>query len=245
MRNPIHITNGDYLTEDLKKIPISGEIMVCREALVSGDIAANSLQDFWEIRAKYIAKAYNVSKKSYYKNGVSEFEKMLNIREGSDVNLWFEDDLFCQVNLWFCISLLSEIEGLKMFRVFPKPSADNLWKGFSDTESSELEACLGSKVLLNENDINLAQNLWKSYKNKDIESLKELSKSDSTCYRFLEEVIDAYININPVDFIRSHIENGMTDFNSVFEKFREELGSFGFGDLQVKSLYEKVLNEKL
>ena len=40
---------------------------------------------------------------------VSEFEKIQNIEEGVDINLWFEDDLFCQVNFWFVISLLSSL----------------------------------------------------------------------------------------------------------------------------------------
>ncbi|WP_221411228.1 DUF1835 domain-containing protein [Epilithonimonas xixisoli] len=107
MRQIFHITNGDYLTNDLKKIPIVGEIIVCREALVSGDLKSESLEEFWKVRAKSISEDYNVSEESYYEKSVSEFEKILKIPEGSEVHLWFEDDLFCQVNLWFCITLLT------------------------------------------------------------------------------------------------------------------------------------------
>jgi len=244
LKNIFHITNGDYLAEDLKKTSIEGKIIVCREALISGNLKAESLEEFWEIRAKSISEDYNVSKESYYEKSVSEFEKVLNISEDSEVNLWFEDDLFCQVNLWFCISLLSNINDLKIYRIFPKTTVGNHWKGFEDSDNSDLKKSLKSRVLFNKNDIELALNLWKYYQNNDIDSLKQLSENQSDCFHFLKEVIEAYININPEDFIKNQIENGLTDFDSVFKKFQEELGIFGFGDLQVKKIYEKTLNEK-
>lgn len=241
MKNIFHITNGDFLANDLKKISIEGEIIVCREALVFGNLKADSLVEFWKIRAKSISEDYNVSKENYYEKSVSEFEKILNIPEGSEVNLWFEDDLFCQVNLWFCVSLLSNINDLKINRVFPKTNAENHWKGFSESANSELEESLESRVLFNENDIELAVNLWKTYQNNDIISLKQLSENQSKCFHFLKEVIDIYININPEDFIKNQIENGLTDFDSVFKQFKKELAIFGFGDLQVRKIYDKVI----
>ncbi|MFC4686138.1 DUF1835 domain-containing protein [Epilithonimonas pallida] len=243
MKNIFHIANGDFLAEDLRKTSIKGEIIVCREALVYGDLKADSLEAFWKIRAKSISEDYKVSKESYYQKSVSEFEKILNIPEGSEVNLWFEDDLFCQVNLWFCISLLSKINDLKIYRVFPTTNAESHWKGFSNSDNP-LEESLKFKVLFNENDIKLALNLLNAYQNNDIRSLQQLSKNQSGCFHHLSEIIDAYINIKPEVFIRKQIENGLRDFDSVFKKFQEELGIFGFGDLQVKKFYEKVLNEK-
>lgn len=238
-----HITNGDYLAVDLKKTSIDGEIIVCREALVSGNLNADSLEEFWKIRSQSVAEDYNVTKESYYEKSVTEFEKILNIPKGSEVNLWFEDDLFCQVNLWFCISLLSNRNGLKIYRVFPKTNAQNDWKGFNCSNESDLEKSLKSKVLINGNDIELAIKLLKAYQNNDINSLRQLSKSQSNCFHFLREVIDAYINIKPKDFIKNQFENGLIDFDSVFKKFQEELGIFGFGDLQVKKIYEKIIKE--
>ena len=243
MKHLFHITNGDYLAEDLKKTSIEGEIIVCREALVSGDLKADSLKEFWKVRAKSISENYNFSKQSYYEKSVSEFEKILNIPEGSEVNLWFEDDLFCQVNLWFCVSLLSNLKDLKIYRIFPKTTLENHWKGFADSDDFDLENSLKSRVLFNENDIELAVDLWKAFQNNNIDSLKQLPENQSDCFNFLKEVIESYININPEDFIKNQIENGLTDFDSVFKKFQEELGIFGFGDLQVKKIYDKVLNK--
>jgi hypothetical protein len=70
--------------------------------------------------------------------------------------------------------------------------------------------------------------------------LKQLSENQPNCFHFLKEVVDAYINTNLEDFIKNQIKNGLTGFDSVFKKFQQELGIFGFGDLQVKKIYEKV-----
>ena len=244
MKNIFHITNGDYLANQLKETSIVGEIIVCREALVSGPLQSDSLENFWKIRSEFILKNYNASTKSYYNKVVSEFEKMINIPEGSEVNLWFEDDLFCQVNLWFCISLLSENKDVKIYRIFPKTSEKDHWKGFSMSTNSDLEESLRSKVLFKEKDIEVALHLWESYQNQDKILLKQLSENESDCFRFLKEVIDAYLHTNPEIYIKNLIENGTTDFNSVFKKFQEELGILGFGDLQVKSIFDKILHEK-
>ncbi len=241
MKNIFHITNGDYLAEALKRTLSAGEVIICREALVSGDLKAGSLEGFWEVRAKSICEDYKISKENYYEISVSEFEKILSIPEHSEVNLWFEDDLFCQVNLWFCVSLLSKVNDLKIYRVFPKTASENRWKGFSDSDN--LEIFLESKVLFNKNDIELAENLWKAYQKKDTYSLKQLAENQSGCFRFLKEVVDAYINVNPENFIKNQFKKGLTDFDSIFEKFQEELGIFGFGDLQVRNIYQKLLTQ--
>lgn len=239
-----HITNGDFLAEHLKKDSIEGKTIVCREALVLGNLRADSLEEFWKIRAQSISEDYKFSRESYYEKSVSEFKKILNIPEGSEVNLWFDDDWFCQVNLWFCTSLLSKIKDLKIYRIFPQTTVENHWKGFANYDYCDLENALECKVLLNENDIDLAVNLWKAYQNNDIDPLKQLSETQSNGFHFLKEVVNAYIHINPEDFIKNQIEKGLTDFDSIFKKFQEELGIFGFGDLQVRKIYEKVSNEK-
>lgn len=243
MKNILNITNGDYLADQLKETSIEGEMIICREALVTGPLQAENLEDFWKIRSEFILKDYKASQNSYYKKVVSEFEKIMQITDGSEVNLWFEDDLFCQVNLWFCVPLLQH-KDIKIYRIFPKTGKEDHWKGFSVSKNSDLEDALQSRVLFQEKDIKLALNLWKAYQNNDRESLKKLSENQSDCFHYLDEIIDAYLHTDPEVFIKNLMEKGTTDFNMIFEKFRDELGIFGFGDLQVKTFYDKIVTEK-
>ncbi|WP_166668218.1 hypothetical protein [Epilithonimonas xixisoli] len=73
--------------------------------------------------------------------------------------------------------------------------------------------------------------------------MKQLAQNESNSFHFLKEVIDSFIDINPENFIKNQIEKGLPNFDSVFKKFQEELGVFGFGDLQVKKIYENILRQ--
>ena len=108
MRKQYHILNGDSLKEQFPE-NIQGEFVVTRECLVDGNVKERDLAELYHSRAKFISENYAGYKvKDYYEKTVPEFQKIQNITEDSDINLWFEDDLFCQVNLWFVISLIYE-----------------------------------------------------------------------------------------------------------------------------------------
>ena len=80
MKKIFHILNGDCLAEQLKETSVSGEIIVGRETLVTGDLQAEHLQDLWRIRAQYISHEYTTDEDEYQKKSVCEFEKILNSR---------------------------------------------------------------------------------------------------------------------------------------------------------------------
>lgn len=239
-----NITNGDCLAEQLKETTISGEMIICRETLVTGSLQAENLDVFWKVRSEFIAENYGDTKENYYHKVVSECNKMMQIPENSEVHLWFEDDLFCQVNMWFCLTLIPKDKNINIYRIFPKSLKENQWKGFSDSDRFDLEETLTSRVLFKQKDLELGLNLWEAYQSNHQNKLKQLSEIQSDCLCFLPELIATYQNINPEVFIQNLIQNGITDFSDVFEKFSEDLGIFGFGDLQVKLIYDKVFQEK-
>lgn len=243
MNKIFNITNGDCLAEQLKETTIPGEMIICREALVTGSLQAENLDVFWKVRSEFIAENYGDTKENYYRKVVSECNKIMQIPEDSEVHLWFEDDLFCQVNMWFCLTLIPKDKNINIYRIFPKASKENQWKGFSDSDRFDLEEALTSKVLFKQKDLELGLNLWEAYQSNH-QNKKQLSEIQSDCFHFLPELITTYQDINPKVFIKNLILNGITDFSEVFKKFREELGIFGFGDLQVKLIYDKVFQEK-
>ncbi|MFC3159993.1 protein of unknown function [Chryseobacterium arachidis] len=159
MNKIFNILNGDCLADQIEKTSVKGEQIICREALITGPLQADNLDDFWKIRSEFISEEYHAEKDGYYPKVVSEFEKILHIPENSEVNLWFEDDLFCQVNLWFCLSLLPKNRRLKIYRIFPKTTKENNWKGFSVSDPFDLEESLKSKIIFRQEDIGLGINL--------------------------------------------------------------------------------------
>ena len=134
-----HVLPGDSLVETFEKTNLEGEIIVCRECLIEGDLKAKNLEDFWNVRENYLTKNFPQKENFYAENVRGEFEKLLAVSPGDEINLWFEYELFCQSNLWFCLSLLNG-KDIEIFRVAPVVrNENNLWKGFGDLECERFE----------------------------------------------------------------------------------------------------------
>lgn len=244
-----HFLTGDALAWQFSKTDFTGEILVSRECLIDGPVKPemDTLEAFWALRAAYLGQAYAEIEMYYQKGVAAEFEKLLHLPAGSEVNLWFEYDLFCQVNLWFSLWLLRKnTAALQIYRVFPiVKNIENQWSGFSKMDADALQTCFDQRVLFTQADLDLGAQLWEAYQNKNLKTLQTLSKIHSPCFPYLEEVINAeldrVINDRPEKTLQRILQNGVTDFAQVFQIFTKEEGIYGFGDLQVKKMYENII----
>ncbi|MFT3823654.1 MAG: hypothetical protein QM731_07025 [Chitinophagaceae bacterium] len=247
-----HILNGDSLAYSFPDAKIEGDIVVVREALIDGELSGDNLYDFWQSRANYM----KITEVEYNNSVVKEFEKIINAPDDSVFNLWFEYDLFCQVNMWFVISILNSLPiKKKVFAVYTSyldKTSKQFWNGFGSANSAELKVCYADRVPLSEADMNFGQELWKAYKNDNLEELINLSKHQSIAFPYLQEVVKAHVDRFPKDGTKGRPEkvieditkNISTDFHKVLNEFWNRESIYGFGDTQLKSLYDKVMQAR-
>ena len=244
-----HILNGDALAYSFPDTKIEGDIIVVREGLIDGNLSGDDLHDFWQSRAKYIG----LTEAEYHNSVVKEFEKIMNAPGNSEFNLWFEYDLFCQVNMWFVISIINSLSiKKKVYAVYTSyldRTSKHFWNGFGPANSTELAICFAGRIPLNDVDLQLGQDLWTAYKTGDGDGLIRLAKHQSSAFPYLQEVIKAQADRFPKDGTKGRPEkvieditkNISTDFHIVFTEFWNRESIYGFGDLQLKQLYNKVM----
>jgi len=249
-----HILNGDCLADQLKETNLNGDYIICREALIDGPIQSGNLETFWSARAAYIQETYHDNTENYFSRVVPEFLKIRSIPPDAEVCLWFEHDLFCQVNMWFVMSLLYQ-DGIKrnISRVFPMiHDAGDTWKGFGVADAAMLEQAFTQRMLLKDDDLKLGNDLWKAYCAHDFDALKELAAAESKAFKFLPEVCKAHIERFPEEenqmsrperVLLELIDLSNGDFAEVFTAFSDREGIYGFGDLQVKTIYDHLIKE--
>ena len=256
MNPQYHILNGDSLKEQFPKT-IQGKIIVAREALVDGNVEGESLEEFYETRANFISSHYaGYSKEDYFEKTVSEFEKIQAIPSEVDINLWFEDDLFCQVNFWFVVHLLNK-NGQKnsIFLVRPK---EHTQYGFGGLDETELISIYENRLAITQNQLDKIALLWEHYKNNDTEKLlqtaKELDQEVPKNYAFMLPAIYAHLQRFPSEgkldrptksLIQIMKDLKSEEFAPVFREFAKREAIYGFGDLQVKRLFDEVKNSSL
>lgn len=252
MMETYHVLNGDCLAAQLSQTKINQNFIICRECLIDGNVTATNLTDFWTIRAQFIAENYHTTTEAYFQKTVEEFDKLQTLPEHAEVCLWFEHDLFCQINLWFVLSLLAEHPTLKLYRILPIVNHINdIWRGFGVADSEMLEKAYANKVLFTPHDIELGNNLWNAYQQNDFEKLKELAKTPSACFQYLEDVCQAQIDRFKKDQLLGRPERAVkeimeitTDFTAVFNLFSAQQAIYGFGDSQVKRIYDRLIKNQ-
>jgi hypothetical protein len=247
-----NILNGDSLAYSFPDAKIEGDIIVIREALIDGELSGDNLHDFWQLRANYM----KITETEYNNSVAKEFEKIIDAPDNSDFNLWFEYDLFCQVNMWFVISIINSLaikkEVFAVYTSYLDRTNKQFWNGFGPANSDELKVCYADKILLSEADIDLGKDLWEAYKNGNLEKLTILSKNHSLAFPYLQEVVKAHVDRFPKDGTKGRPEkvieditkNISTDFHEVFKEFWNRESIYGFGDSQLKHLYDKVMHSR-
>lgn len=153
----VHILNGDCLQSILQ----AENAIIMREMLIEGPLKAASYEAFYRQRARYLEKTLAVSTDEYVKKTVTEFEKMQQIPDHSEVHLWFDYDLFCFVNLLYVIQLISQNKTLKLFLVRPlRDPKFRIWRGFDGHGQADLRKALSMRKKIGSGDLHLLKSLW-------------------------------------------------------------------------------------
>lgn len=240
----VHVLTGDCLAETFRESGIEGEVIIIREALIEGPVGREVSGDFWEARANYLSRGSSSERDFYFRAVKGEFDKLGGIQPDDHVMLWFEHDLFCQVNYWFTISMLNRQPAYRtgrqprnVYRICPQVFSDGKWEGFGNHTGEDLKACLSNRVAFGKGDFTLGDNLWQAYQSEDIVALAIYSKSLSPCFPRLDEVCRAEVerkrNARPQKALEEILSKGYTNFSDIFSQFSKREGIYGFGDAQV------------
>lgn len=239
-----HVLNGDALAATFDGLDLPGETIVMREALITGDLQGDTLEAFWQTRAHYLSPE---NPSHYYTVLVKELEKLLTAPAHTEFNLWFGYDVFCRVNTWFIMSLLKNLAvEHKVFMVYPSfRSKEDIWKDFGKATLGNLQTAHKDRIACSEPDLQLGNDLWLAFKQHQPEQLLSLSQTDAPCFPYLSEVCEAWADQQrPYRVIEDIVNNVSSDFHIVFREFFQREGIYGFGDSQLKPLYDKVMEQK-
>jgi len=240
-----HILNGDALKSHFPP-SIKGEQIVARECLVDGAVNGESLEELFETRVQFISQHYGATTEEYQEKVVSEFQRIRNIESGTEINLWFEDDLFCQVNMWFVLSLLKGKDN-PIFLV--RPDVHTRY-GFGGLDEEGLLSIYENRKEMTE--LDKLSNFWKTYQSENIDQLLAQAKELRAVYPFMLDAVQAHIARIPKGdslgrptetLIQIMKDLDTEDFGPIFQAFCERESIYGFGDSQVKRLLRAIKNQ--
>ncbi|MCF8714389.1 DUF1835 domain-containing protein [Joostella atrarenae] len=243
MANTLHITNGDSFTAVLNKLNISGDIITWREMLCEGKTTNEvGSETFWRHRYEYLNRAYKITKDTFINRTLKEYRNLCNQKSQEEIVLWFDSDLFCQVNMIAVISWLKKNrKEAAIFLAYPDDNIDSL-NGLSTLSNDKLKEVYENKVLLSKDDIEYGDYIWQLYCENNPIRLQNAIKQNKSQLIFLSEAMEAHIHrfpslkngLNELEnlMLQKSIDTKLASKEEIVNEMLRSQGIYGFGDMQ-------------
>jgi len=246
----LHITNGNTLTDYLRELEFTEDILTWQEMLCEGPTIPTINSDkFFDLRANFLKQYYDIEVNT--KELKREISKLDNIEAYSEINLWFEYDLFCHINLLGVINLLHQKDvDLPLYLICSgRVDGEKNLRGLCELNPSQIKEHYKNKVLLTQEDKELAIAIWRTYCGKDHNILKPYIVTNSN-FEFMGSCLKAHLKRFPhqksglcvleQNILKLVEKNEITSKNHLLGYSLNYQGYYGFGDMQLKRMIDKL-----
>lgn len=234
-----HVLNGDAL---LSMFPeqIPGERISFRECLVDGPVLPTEGQELWQLRETFINQSYSADFDLDYKTySYEEILKIKSIPADAQIYCWFEEDLFCQVNLWFVFNYL-KTHPAEVSLVLPYPDSPYHFSVLGEKELVEAYEKKAKKLSPRERAV--LGDLWLHFQQKDVFAALKIAEQFTERFPFLKPAVEAWRDSMPLGnfpgkpkatLLQIRDELGEVSFGRMFGEFQKRVPEYGLGDSQV------------
>ena len=253
----LHIHNGDSTADKAKLSILPGEHFAFREALVEGPTPlAHDNSEWRAIRARHLSEAYGVGLKQCERELEEQEQKLASFADHEEVVLWFEHDLFCQVNLlylldWFSRRQLGDTT-LSLICIDRFPGVTD-FRGLGQLSAEQLASLFPNRKAVESRALQLASLSWRAYCSPDPTQIEQILEADTSALPFLGAALGAHLKRFPsIKNGLGAIENvalgltqdGPASFNDIFAGFADAEPNYGLGDSQLALVLARMISAK-
>jgi hypothetical protein len=245
----LHLHNGDSSAGTAGNANIPGRHLAWREALVCGPAPGLvSDEEFQQTRAAHLAQAYGVEFEKAQSELHEQHLALSRFPEHDEVVLWFEHDLFCQVQLIYLLNWLlnwfAKREPVKtrlsLICIDRFPGITD-FRGLGQLNEAQLESLFPTRRQITSEQLTLGSKAWRAYSSPDPTEIESLRQSDTSALPFLSSALMKHLQRFPstrdglgriASTALELIETGQGEFRKLFPEFGQREPSYGFGDAQ-------------
>lgn len=260
MSDILHILNGDSTLNGFNQTGIQGDVMVWREVLSEGPVQTDIVDaEFWNRRSEWITQTFQEQPEQYQEKVIDELARLDSSYK--EINLWFEFDLHCQVNLLGALNYIEERGDLSepaLYLICPDHySGIENFMGMGQLKGEQLtELFDNTRVQLNEVDLYIASRAWKLYTDNNGEGLKQFIAETEywASMIHLKPALEAHlkrlqINEQGLNYIEQKLLDiycdGSTSKIAIYQAFWKTEKIYGMGDAQIDIYLRSLMDKKL
>lgn len=252
MSKILHILNGDSLYTRLQTHAIPGDYAIWREMLCEGTTVVNLASEaFRKARISFFKKNYPEQVGSYDDTFGSQLAIIAEAQRYDEINLWFEYDLFCHINMLACISFLKSLgyKGAIFLVCSGRVVGKQELQGLSQLSDIGIITHYKNKVKLDNHDLFLADDLWRIYCGNDHLKLRPQSAKDSN-FKYLSNCISAHkerfphkktgLNTLEANMLRLIKKYEIKTEHQLCGYMLNYQGYYGYGDIQILKMITRM-----
>jgi hypothetical protein len=242
----LHIHNGDSTAGTLRESGFPGEHFAFREALATGPAPQGLVKDAWfDVRANHLVEETELDAATIRQELAQLDASLANISGHEEIILWFEHDLFCQINLVYLLDHFARRgvgqAHLSLICIGEFPGRPN-FRGLGELTAGQLASLFDTRHEVAAAELSLAQKAWEAYRSPDPHRLESLLAEDTSALPFLRGALEQHFARYPsVHNGLGHAENkllsliagGNTKFGSLCPAFFNAEPAYGLGDSQI------------
>jgi hypothetical protein len=243
----LHVLNGDAVLPAVQAARLPGDLAVWRDMLSEGPApGALEGQEHWALRARVLAQVYGIPDREYLHSVQERWSVLDAMPDHDEVVLWFDDDLFCQVNLSFLLAGIAPM-WLEIGRV-------SLVAARSHPRSGDAKAAFAARQLLGSREVAAGTAFWEAYGSADPQGLGSLLATGLRSWPWLGRGLAGHLDRfpSPRDGLSAPeraalvaLARGPKPFLDLFPIVSADpaVARMGLGDLQLAALLTDLARE--
>lgn len=253
MSKNLHILNGDSTLHKFNTSVIEGETFVWRDVLSDGPVNTEfASESFWNQRSLYMTQAFKLADGEYEKGGTIPFKELQEtLKEYGEITLWFEYDLFCQINMIALIQWIGKLALESTISLVCAGKTDNSDKllGLGEIDISQYAQLFASRLKLGSREYEFCSDVYEAYGSTDPNDLYNYVLMSFSGFPYLPDALEAHLRRFPSRQTGlTEIESKLIDFIGAGENDKMKLigkmlrwqRHHGFGDSQYFNILENL-----
>jgi hypothetical protein len=184
----LHVTNGDSAGNTLRQTALGGVVLPWQDVLHEGPVPAGPRRELLQARAAFLSACGWGSSPSILASLEQRDRQLVQaLKDGQQVVLWFEHDLYDQLQLVDALALAApDTPELVVVGSFPgRPE----FRGLGELTADELETLWPARVPASQDTLAAAVSVWDALRHPDPSALAAAAQADLPGLPFLEPAL--------------------------------------------------------
>lgn len=203
----LHVLNGDETGRVFERAGLAGDILVWRDILAEGPVTAEAeAVPALDARVAFLCERLAIDRETYARGARQQAAGLDAARGHDEVVLWFEQDLFCAVNLWRLLDWFAQRPPAPRLSLV-YPSTEEV-KGLGSLEPERLAGLFTERTPVTDETLALGRRAWAAYASADPLDSAPLVDRDEAVLPFVRGAFRCHLGRFP------SVANGLNEVES-------------------------------